>query len=121
MQKTTFILFLFLGFFLMSGNTYACAKHAKMDDHKTETTSATSKKSCCSEKSGNKKGCEGNCGHSSCKCTSVCSSFSSATVSYLFSEMNVVDYSFTSLVKMNHTTPSISDGFSSIWLIPKIG
>ena len=93
----------------MSGNSYACEKHAKMNHQKTETTSDSSKKSCCKEKSGDKKG------------TSACSSFSSATVSYLFSEMNVVDYSFTSLVKTNHNTPSIADGFSSIWLIPKIG
>lgn len=106
---------------MISGNSYACEKHAKMNHQKTETTSDSSKKSCCSEKSGDKKGCEGNCGHSGCTCTSACSSFSSATVYYLFSEMNVVDYSFTSLVKTNHNTPSIADGFSSIWLIPKIG
>lgn len=121
MQKTTFILLLFLGFFLMSGNSYACEKHVKMNHHKTETTSSASRKSCCKEKSGDKKGCEGSCGHSSCKCSSACNSFSAATVSYLFSESNVVDYSFTSLVKTGHTTPSISDGFSSLWLIPKIG
>ena len=105
----------------MSGNSYACAKHDKMNHQKTVTTSATAKKSCCSEKSGDKKGCEGTCGHSTCKCTSACSSFSSATVSYLCSEMNSIDYAFTSMVKTNHNTPSISDGFSSLWLIPKIG
>lgn len=121
MHKSTFILFLFLGFFMTSVNSYACAKHAKMNHPKTEATSSTSTKGCCSEKSGSKKSCNGKCGHSGCKCASGCSSFFSTKVSYFFIPLCSVDFSFTSLVKTNHNTPSLSDGFSSIWLIPKIG
>lgn len=121
MHKSTFILYLLLGFFMMSVNSYACEKHAKMNQPKTESTSSASKKGCCSEKSGDKKACDGKCGHSGCTCTSGCSSFSSTKVSYLFTPFSAVDFSFHTLVKTNHNTPSLSDGFSSIWLIPKIG
>ena len=121
MHKSTFILYLLLGFFMMSVNSYACEKHAKMNQPKTESTSSASKKGCCSEKSGDKKACDGKCGHSGCTCASGCSSFSSTKVSYLFIPFNLIDFSFHTLVKTNHNTPSLSDGFSSIWLIPKIG
>ena len=92
----------------------------------TKEVSTTKKeiKSCCSNdnsKSKNDKGCNGDCGHSECDCSSICSSSSISFLPEIIFKINFIRYSSIDKVTFSYTSPSISDGFHSIWLIPKIG
>jgi len=108
----------------MPNTTMACGKSSEKNSCKKEISSnKAEKKSCCGDensKDKNHKGCKGNCGHSKCGCSSTCPT---SSVSFL-SEINFKNYMFSyssiEKVKFSYTTPSISDGFYSIWLIPKI-
>ncbi len=108
----------------MPSTAMACGSSNSKDSCKKEISSTnTEKKSCCSNnnsKSEEEKGCEGKCGHSKCGCSSTCSS---SSISFL-PEINFKNnlFSYSSIVRVNflYTIPSISDGFYSIWLIPKI-
>lgn len=83
-----------------------------MNDTKTKSTK---KKSC--KKDVDNGDCEGNCGNSKCGCASF------RTISSISFFIQSVDYSnFLSSIKVNfyYPTPSLSDGYSSLWLIPKI-
>ena len=121
MKKHHFILLLLLGMFLMPISAMACGGKSPC---KKEMAKDNSEKSCCTgdtESDDSEKGCEGKCGHANCGCSA---SAPSPSVGFL------PEFSFTTVVfckapisqvKFSYTTPSISDGFSSIWLIPKIG
>lgn len=124
MKKYHIILVVLLGMFLMPNNAFACGKGSEKSSCKKEISSnKTQKKSCCADentKDKDNKGCGGKCGHSKCGCSSTCPT---SSVSFL-SEINFKNYMFSyssiEKVKFSYTTPSISDGFYSIWLIPKI-
>ena len=123
MKNYHFIIIVLLGFFLMPSNTYACGKESKDHTCKMEVTAnGTKKMSCCDgKKSSNEKGCNGKCGDSKCGCSSACSSVSFNLISNNVSINNIFDFSTSLRIKFSYVTPSISNGFSSIWLIPKIG
>lgn len=111
-----------LGFLLMPSISFACGS-GKHSCKKEMSNAKTEKKSCCENdnKSDNDhKGCEDNCGHSKCGCSSTCPSASVNFISEInFKVNNPNDYSINK-VNFSYATPSISDGFYSIWLIPKI-
>ena len=123
MKNYHIIIIVLLGFFFFFCTAYACGKGTKDHTCKMEVTAnGTKKMSCCEgEKSSNKKGCGGKCGDSKCGCSSACPSVSFSITPVNFSKNNVFDFSSTMRIKFSYVTPSISDGFSSIWLIPKIG
>lgn len=124
MKKYHFILVVVLGLFLMPGSAIACGKGSEKSSCKKEISSnQKEKKSCCdsdSSKGKDNKGCKGNCGHSKCGCSSTCPTSSVSFVSEISFKNYKYSYSSIEKTKFSYTTPSISDGFYSIWLIPKI-
>ncbi|MFN3752556.1 hypothetical protein [Flavobacterium sp.] len=124
MKKYHFILIVLLGIFLMPDNAIACGSGKEKKSCKKEMSAAKScKKSCCGSddsKDKDNKGCEGNCGHSKCGCSSTCPPSSVSFLSEINFKVTMFNYSSIGKVKFLYATPSISDGFYSIWLIPKI-
>ena len=124
MKKFHILLVVLLGFFLMPNSTLACGNSSEKKSCKKEISSSkTIKKSCCKtddSKDKGDKGCKGNCGHSKCSCSSTCPT----TLLNLFCEItfkkNIFNYSIVEKVKFSYQSSSISDGFYSIWLLPKI-
>ena len=116
MKKSYIILILFLGIFFIPNNTFACSSE-KQSCEKEASTTKTNEKSCC-DNSMDDEGCNGSCGHSNCTTTSSVS-FSA----FFFNEIEFTNNNFdfsTSKTKFYHTVNLLSDGFASIWLIPKI-
>jgi hypothetical protein len=124
MNKYHIILVVLLGIFLMPGNAYACGSGKEKHACKKEASSAKKEKmSCCGSndsKDKGDKGCGGNCGHSKCGCSSTCPPSSVSFLSEINFKVTMFSYSSIGKVKFLYATPSISDGFYSIWLIPKI-
>ncbi|GIZ10354.1 hypothetical protein FUMI01_30780 [Flavobacterium sp. UMI-01] len=86
------------------------------------TSKSDSKKSCCGTKSCSKnekqKSCDGKCGHSICSTSSVSLSFLLNTAF----ETTINSFNFSSEKQKFYTSVSLtSDGYTDIWLIPKIG
>ena len=114
------LLFLTLGFFLMSNASYACGK--TFSENKTtskEEKVNQCKKDCCKESSKSKKnhGCDGKCGHSNC--TTAGSHFSLlASNEFEFGE-KTFNYSLEK-PHLHSNNCNVSSGFTSIWLPPKI-
>lgn len=109
----------------MSGTSYACGKSSeKMACEKKAGSSDNSSESCqkdCCKKEGASKndehGCNRKCDHSGC--TTAGLQFSWMTTNEFEFQSNLFNFS------LEKTTPyykniSISDGFTSIWLPPKI-
>ena len=124
MRKYHIILLLFLGLLLTPGSVMACdMENSKPTCEKEMITSNIDKKCCCdndNSKESESKGCEGNCMNSKCGCTSNCTSVSVSFLSDSNFTFQEVYFSLFKKVSFSYTTPSISDGFYSIWLIPKI-
>lgn len=108
----------------MSGNAIACGKGSGKSSCKKEISSAKSeKKNCCNSdnsKDKDHKGCKGKCAHSECGCSSTCPISSVSFLSEINFKNNMFGFSSIERVKFLYATPSILDGFYSIWLIPKI-
>ncbi|WPR72751.1 hypothetical protein SLW70_06370 [Flavobacterium sp. NG2] len=124
MKKIHIYIILLLGLFLMPNAVLACGKSNDSNGSCSMemTSKSDSKKSCCGTKSCSKnekqKSCDGKCGHSLCTTSSVSLSF--LMNSSFESLINVFDFS----IEKQKFYPSVSftsDGYSSIWLIPKIG
>ncbi|NHN27281.1 hypothetical protein FIA58_016480 [Flavobacterium jejuense] len=116
MKKSYIIIILFLGIFFIPNNTFACGSE-KQSCKKELSTTKTKEKSCCDNNNDN-KGCNGSCGHSNC--TTVSSVGFSL---FIYNEIEFTNNNFdfsTSKSKFYHSENLLSDGFPSIWLIPKI-
>ncbi len=114
--------------FFMPNNAMACGDTNSNHSCKKEVSSSeTEKKCCCGHDDNNDnndnedKGCDGDCGHSKCGCSSTCPATSISFLTEISFKINVFQYFSIEKVSFSYTTPSISDGFHSIWLIPKIG
>ncbi len=109
---------MFLGIFFIPNNTFACGSE-KQSCEKEVSTTKTKEKSCCdSNNNSDDKGCNGSCGHSNC--TTVSSVGFSL---FIYNEIEFTNNNFdfsTSKSKFYHSENLLSDGFPSIWLIPKI-
>jgi hypothetical protein len=122
MNKIYLIVFVLLGFFLMPGTTYACGSGSDNHSCKMEMSSKTKMKDCCSKKSNSKeskdKGCSGKCGQSMCSVSSVNIGITSS-IQY---EILNTAFSFSEKKQnFSHAISFPSDGYVSLWLIPKIG
>ena len=122
MNKIHFILIVLLGFFLMPGTSYACGSDSGNHSCKMEMSSKTKMKDCCSKNTKSKeskdKGCSGKCGQSMCSVSSVNIGITS-TIQY---EFPVINFNFSEKKQNFSNTVSVpSDGYTSLWLIPKIG
>jgi hypothetical protein len=116
MKKSYIIIILFLGIFFIPNNTFACGSE-KQSCEKELSTTKTKEKSCC-DNNNDDKGCNGSCGHSNC--TTVSSVGFSL---FIYNEIEFTNNNFdfsTSKSKFYHSENLLSDGFPSIWLIPKI-
>jgi len=122
MKNFHFLLILLLGLFLMPSHIFACENKTERHSSKSEMTSKTKKNDCCASsghsKNKNHNSCGGKCKHSKCMCTASCSGYSAFFAVTL--ESNYYDFS-NEKQKINYVETSISSGFSSLWLIPKIG
>jgi len=109
-----------LGFFLLPMFSHACGIKAEKACCTKEVSSKSTTKKCCKDSSTNNehKGCDGKCGHANCTSASVISIF--AVVNDVQFNINSFDFSAEKQQFYNSKT-FISDGFSSLWLIPKIG
>jgi hypothetical protein len=119
MKKSYIIIILFLGIFFIPNNSFACGSEKHSCEKEVITTKAKEKSCCDSNKGSDDKGCNGKCGHSNCtKTASVVFSL------FVYNEIEFTNNNFdfaTNKSKFYHSKNLLSDGFSSIWLIPKIG
>lgn len=125
MKKYHIILIVLLGMFLMPSTAMACGNsNSKHSCEKEVSSKKTDKKCYCSNDSSESKdenGCKGDCGHANCGCSMTCPSSSIIFIPEITFKSNFIQYSSIEKIKFSYTAPSISDGFHSIWLIPKIG
>lgn len=105
----------------MSNSGYACGKSSEKNScEKKVTSSHLCEKDCCKKSQDSKKdkgGCNRKCDHSSCTTTIL--QFSMITPNEFEFENNLFNFSPEKSISF-YKTASISDGFTSIWLIPKI-
>lgn len=118
MLKYGLIVLLFIGVFFTRVNAFGCVKNAIKHPCKTEYITKNSKKecSCCNN---THKGCKG-CSHSKCSCSVSCSTSMSFASFFETSKYNNTDFLFIEKIKFPSDTPSVLEGFHSLWLIPKI-
>lgn len=121
MNKNFYIISLIVfGFFLKSNMIFACNNYSEKNSFKKEASCKTESKNCCNDNSkGQKsKGCHGKCGHSNCTVSSV-----HAALIAPFSAETKTEFSFLHLENENfkNLKTTVSDGFHSLWIIPKIG
>ncbi|MDG2431604.1 hypothetical protein [Flavobacterium sp.] len=123
MKKIHIIVVVLLGIFLMPSQAVACGTTKTVSSCGMEMTSNTKKKDCCSKESHSKskkeKGCTGKCGMGIC---STNSSVNTAIYTNTTIDIQGTIFNFsTKKATIDHTLSFLSDGYSSIWLIPKIG
>ena len=114
-----------LGFLFMPSSIMACGKNSEQYDcNKDISSHKTDKKSCCNKNNSSdkdNKGCQGADDHSDCGCASTCSNTSLNLFFEVIFQNITINYSIIEKVKFPFSSPSILDGFYSIWIIPKIG
>ena len=116
-----FVLVLF-GFLLMPNNSFGCENNSAKQTSSKETSSKMEKEDCCKNdshsKTKNHEGCGGKCSHSKCGCASSCNT--SVSINELNFNKNIFNF-FSEKQNFYNYETSISSGFNSLWLIPKIG
>lgn len=117
-----FMLIVTLGFFLMPAVAQACEMKSEKKCCNKEMSSKDNSKGCCqknkdSNKNNHQGSCNGKCGHSNCTPSSL--QFNLAFFDVKIKNSNC----YFSEKKQNyiHSATTISSGFYSLWLIPKIG
>ena len=122
MKKFHILLIVVLGFLLMPSITFACENNSAKHSSWKETTSKTDKDDCCKDDNHSKtkkhEGCGGKCSHSKCGCVSSC--ITSVSINELNFNKNIFNF-FSEKQNFYNYETSISSGFNSLWLIPKIG
>lgn len=118
------VLFTLVGFLINPSEAYACGtKSVKTENTccKEQLSNKKESKSCCDSTSTDNEdnSCKGKCGHSNC--TTVSSvGFSLFVYNEIEFTNNNFDFS-ANKSKFHHSENLLSDGFATIWLIPKIG
>lgn len=115
------LVIMMFGFLLMPLSTFACGGQSEKKSCTEKTSKTPEKMDCCSNESHSKNkcdnGCNGKCGHSNCVTTST--QFNAVIFDIKFKNHN---FDFSE-IKQNYfkSNTNISSGYSSLWLIPKIG
>jgi len=122
MNKFHIIVIMLFGFLLMPSITFACENNSVKHSSQREISSKTCDDDCCKKdglsKTKNHDGCGGKCKNSKCGCASSCNS---STVVFAQLNFNSNPFNFASeKLKFYNYQTSISSGFNSLWLIPKI-
>ena len=121
MKKSYYILILFLGLFFIPSSIFACSKDKNLSASAVEIAeNHTEETACCASGHGEDKECGGTCGHSKCSCSSTCT-VTSVPVYLQFKTNTLFNFSFLEKVNFYYNTPTLLEGYSSLWLIPKIG
>lgn len=116
MKKSYIIFILFWGIFFIPNSSFGCGNE-KHSCKKEATTTKAKEKSCCDTNNGD-EGCKGKCGNSNCTTTSF---IGFNLIIYDEIEFTNNNFAFsTSKSKFYHSENLLSDGFTSMWLIPKI-
>ncbi|MDD5151186.1 MAG: hypothetical protein PHC28_12050 [Flavobacterium sp.] len=117
------LLIVVLGIFLIPTSTFACGTNSEKTEKCccAKENSKENNKDCCKKhkqnKEKNEKSCDGKCKNSNCTTTSV--HYSVVFFGGINFKSNFV-YSVKKQ-KFHNLKTNLSSGFSSIWLIPKIG
>lgn len=121
MNKFYIIVIVLFGFLLIPGSTFACENNSTKHSSVRETSTKMDKDDCCKNenhsKTNNHDGCGEKCSHSKCSCISSCNS--SISINELKLNSNIFNFS-SERQKFHNYETSISSGFYSLWLIPKI-
>ncbi len=121
MNKFRIIVIVLFGFLLMPSSSFACENNSTKHSATKETSSKIDKDDCCKSnhysKTNDHEGCKGKCNHSKCVCIISCKTF--ITINELKFNSNPFNFSSEKQKFYNYET-SISSGFNSLWLIPKI-
>ena len=117
------VLFTLVGFLINPSEVYACGTNSVKIEKtccKEQLSSNKESKSCCDSTSTDNEdnSCNGKCGNSNCTATASVG-FSLLVYSEIEFTSNNFDFS-TKKAKFFHSENLLSDGYSSIWLIPKI-
>ena len=124
MKNFHILLILLLGILLVPTSAVACGSKSlkKSCDQEVSCCKSEKKACCCSDScnSGENKGCDGDCDNSLCGCASTCTTPTVSFISEFYFETRIFNFSTRAKVNFSTASPSISDGYSSIWLIPKI-
>ena len=121
MKKFHILLIVILGFVLMPSVAVACGNASEKKSCTKEMSTKTEKKDCCSNdshsKNKNHNGCNGKCGHTLCSNPSV-----NIAIPFSFElELKTKFFNFSpEKQKFHQSVTFTSDGYSSLWLIPKI-
>ena len=120
MKAIHILVLVVIGFFLIPIGAFACGSHSGKSCCNKEISANSEKKDCC--KNGNhskdksQDGCKGKCGHLNCVTSSV--QYNLVVFEFYFKNNNF------DFVEKNqnyfNSNSSISSGFTSLWLIPKI-
>lgn len=117
-----FLAFLLFGISLMPNDAFACGSKSKCDHTDTEISSTKVKKDCCAVKDGHdeKHHCGKNkCKHSKCICSPSFSGVFLVDNQYVLQAGHYDFYNENQ--KFGYPETSISSGFYSLFLKPKIG
>ncbi|SHM32724.1 hypothetical protein SAMN05444366_2902 [Flavobacterium saccharophilum] len=122
MKSIHIFLIVLFGILFVPGNAFACENNSAKHSYKKEISSKTCNDDCCKKddhsKTKNHKGCSSKCNHSKCCCVS--STNNSISTTEWNNSSNRFNFSSEKQKFYNFET-SISSGFNSLWLIPKIG
>ena len=121
MKKFHILLIVLFGFFMMPNTAFACG-NSDSGSCTMEMSSKTKTKDCCRKgshsKSNKHNGCNGKCGKALCSAPSV----NTAIPLYNQFEIQSSNFNFSSEKQKFYQSVSFtSAGYSSLWLIPKIG
>jgi hypothetical protein len=116
--------FALVGFIVNPTEVYACGtKSVKIEKSccKEKLSNKKESKSCCDSKSTDNEdnSCNGKCGNSNCT-----TSASVGSSIFVYNEIEFTNTNFDFSIKkskIHYSENLLSDGFTSIWLIPKIG
>ena len=127
LTKKVYILFLLLtiGFFLIPSSGFACGNKTVKSSYKKEISSNKKEKDCCTkdcckkscDSKKEKHDCDGKCNHTNCTASSLQLSISASNDFELSN--SVFNFSIEKPISY-YNEANISDGFTSIWLPPKI-
>lgn len=121
MNKFYIIVIVLFGFLLIPGSSFACENNSTKHSSAREVSTKMNKDDCCKNgnhsKTNNPEGCEGKYNHSKCSCISSCNT--SISINELKFNSTIFNFSSEKQKFYNYET-SISSGFYSLWLIPKI-
>ena len=121
MNKFHILAIVLFGFLLISISIFVCENNSAQHSSQKVISSKTCNSDCCKKdghsKDKNHHACNGKCGHSNCVTSSTHFSVLPSETRF---QINNFSFSEKNQNYFNSET-NLSSGFSSIWLIPKIG